>query len=101
MSRPSAQFRRDASGTLPIAGYAAIGDGRSVALCGADGGIDWWCVPKMDAPPLFDRLLDAGNGGFFSLCPRELQQVERRYRDGSNVLETTFITASGRARLTE
>ncbi|WP_407470728.1 glycoside hydrolase family 15 protein [Xanthomonas campestris] len=101
MSRPSAQFRRDASGTLPIAGYAAIGDGRSVALCGADGGIDWWCVPKMDAPPLFDRLLDAGTGGFFSLCPHDLQQVERRYRDGSNVLETTFITASGRARLTE
>lgn len=101
MSRPGAEFQRDATGTLPIAAYAAIGDGRSVALCGADGSIDWWCVPKMDSPPLFDRLLDAGEGGYFALTPQQLQQVQRRYRDGSNILETTFSTATGSARLTE
>ncbi|MBD4017746.1 glycoside hydrolase family 15 protein [Xanthomonas citri pv. citri] len=101
MSRTGADFQRDATGTLPIAAYAAIGDGRTVALCGADGSIDWWCVPKMDSPPLFDRLLDAGEGGYFTLTPQQLQHVQRRYRDGSNILETTFATATGSARLTE
>ncbi|WP_375272518.1 trehalase-like domain-containing protein, partial [Sphingomonas sp.] len=88
-------------GYLPLEQYGALGDGRSVALSGSDGSIDWWCVPNMDSAPLFDRLLDAENGGRFVLQPREPFTVERRYRDGSNVLDTVFTTASGRARLTE
>lgn len=91
--------RRD--GFLPLNAYSAIGDGRAVALCGADGSIDWWCVPNMDSPPLFDRLLRPDEGGCFSITPTEPFAVERRYRDGSNVHETVFITDRGRARLTE
>lgn len=45
-------------GVLPLDAYSALGDGRTVALSGADGSMDWWCVPNMDSPPLFDRLLD-------------------------------------------
>jgi GH15 family glucan-1,4-alpha-glucosidase len=56
-------------GYLPLACYGALGDGRSVVLSGSDGSIDWWCVPNMDSPPLFDRLLDAERGGRFSLVP--------------------------------
>jgi hypothetical protein len=52
--------RRDPEGYLPLEAYAALGDGRSVALTGWDGSIDWWCVPNMDSPPLFDRLLSPG-----------------------------------------
>nr|WP_238560151.1 glycoside hydrolase family 15 protein [Sphingomonas sp. Mn802worker] len=88
-------------GYLPLECYGALGDGRSVALSGSDGSIDWWCVPNMDSPPLFDRLLDAENGGRFVLQPNEPFTVERAYRVDSNVLETVFTTASGRARLTE
>ncbi|RZI97566.1 MAG: glycoside hydrolase family 15 protein, partial [Variovorax sp.] len=88
-------------GYLPLARYGALGDGRSVALSGADGSIDWWCVPNMDSPPFFDRLLDAEEGGRFILQPSEPFDVERRYLDDSNVLETVFTTRSGRARLTE
>lgn len=88
-------------GFLPLAQYGALGDGRSVALSGADGSIDWWCVPNMDSPPLFDRLLDAEEGGRFVLEPDQAFTVERRYRDASNVLETVFTTANGCARLTE
>ncbi|MBE7212494.1 MAG: glycoside hydrolase family 15 protein, partial [Gluconacetobacter diazotrophicus] len=88
-------------GHLPLRSYGALGDGRSVALSGADGSVDWWCVPEMDSPPLFDRLLDAERGGRFSLTPEEAFTAERRYRSNSNVLETVFSTASGRARVTE
>ncbi|WP_241645362.1 glycoside hydrolase family 15 protein [Rosenbergiella metrosideri] len=88
-------------GTVGLGNYAAIGEGRSVALIAPDGGIDWWCVPHMDSPALFDRILDNDIGGYFSLTPTEEYSVQRRYRENSNILETEFITASGRALLTE
>lgn len=92
---------RDADGYAPIHSYAAVGDGRSSALIAPDGSIDWWCAPCMDAPPLLDRLLDAPAGGRFVLQARNVQQVQRCYRDRSNVLETLVHTATGSARLTE
>lgn len=92
---------RDAEGYLPLARYGALGDGRAVVLSGADGSIDWWCVPNMDSPALFDRLLDGTLGGYFAITPTEPFTSEQRYRDDSNVLETVFTTASGRAKLTE
>lgn len=93
--------KRDAEGWLFLEAYAALGDGRSVALVGWDGSIDWWCVPQMDSPPLFDRLLAPDTGGCFSITPAEPFSVERLYRRDSNVLETLFITANGRARVVE
>lgn len=86
---------------LPLESYAALGDGRNVALVGLDGSIDWWCVPNMDSPPLFDRILAERSGGCFLLAPVEEFTAERRYRDNSNVLETVFTTQRGRARVTE
>ncbi|MCM2973351.1 glycoside hydrolase family 15 protein [Larsenimonas suaedae] len=88
-------------GYSPLENYAAIGEGRSVALVNMDGAIDWWCAPTMDRSPLFDRLLDAEHGGHFVLTPRGPYRAERRYRHNSNVLETTFITENGSARVTE
>ncbi len=99
MSTDGRRLRTD--GFLPLAQYGALGDGRSVALSGADGSIDWWCVPNMDSPPLFDRLLDEDQGGRFVLQPDKPFTVERRYLEDSNVLETVFATENGCARLTE
>ena len=64
-------------GYLPLCAYAALGDGRSVALSGADGSIDWWCVPNLDSPPMFDRLLAEDVGGSFAITPVEPFSVER------------------------
>lgn len=96
-----ADTSRDDEGHAPIAAYAVIGDGRSAALIAADGSIDWWCAPCMDAPPLFDRLLDAPAGGHFALTARGVTRVQRRYRACSNVLETRVHTRDGSALLTE
>jgi Glycosyl hydrolases family 15/Trehalase-like, N-terminal len=55
-------------GFVPIGGYGVIGDGRSLALVAADGAVDWWAAPTMDAPPVFAALLDPEAGGSFGLC---------------------------------
>ena len=60
--RPASDAGRS-DGYLPLEQYGVLGDGRSVALAGLDGSIDWWCVPNLDSPPLFNRLLDPEDRG--------------------------------------
>ena len=88
-------------GYLPIAAYAAIGDGRTVALVGLDGSIDWLCVPNLDSPSVFGAIVDHARGGAFALAPDEEFSATRRYLPGTNVLETTFETPTGRVRVTD
>jgi len=84
---------------VPIGDYAAIGCTRSVALISRGGSIDWLCWPRFESPSIFGRLLDVEKGGFFSIRPAIDHDARRTYLDGTNVIETTFTTASGTARL--
>jgi len=85
----------------PIADYALIGDTRSAALISRAGSIDWLAWPRFDAPSVFARLLDWNHGGFFSIAPSVPFRATRRYIDDTNVLETTFETDGGAAKLVD
>jgi GH15 family glucan-1,4-alpha-glucosidase len=79
---------------IPIQEYAAIGDGRTVALVERHGSIDWLCWPRFDSPSLFAALLDE-HGGCWRLAPAAPASVTRRYVADTNFLETRFETATG------
>jgi len=81
----------------PIAAYALIGDCHGSALVADDGRIDWCCLRRHDAPPIFCRLLDDARGGFWSLQPAGAFEATRRYSPDTNIHETTFETDAGRA----
>ena len=83
-----------------IGDYAAIGDGRSVALVGRDGSIDWLCWPRFDSPSLFGRILDP-SAGHWRIAPVAPSRTERHYIENTNVLQTRFDTGTGSLVLTD
>lgn len=100
-SRPGTFPDRDQDGFVDLRSYAAIGDGRTVALVAHDGSIDWYPTPDLDSRPAIARLLDARHGGSIELRPEADFTVERAYVEGTNVLTTVYTTAAGTVRVTD
>lgn len=87
--------------TPALESYAPIGDGRTVALVGLNGSVDWLPLPDLTSIPVFARLLDDETGGCLELAPVGEYRSERRYLPETNVLETTFTTDAGIVRVTD
>ena len=65
------------------------------------GSVDWACLTRFDRSSAFGRILDWEHGGHFAIAPVTPAEVERRYRGDSLVLETTFATDAGEARVVD
>ena len=82
--------------------YGLIGDMSSAALVGTDGSVDWCCLPRFDSPSVFAAILDQDIGGRFRIRPSGAYTgVHQAYMHDTNVLETTFTTATGVVTLTD
>ena len=90
---------RTAGGYRPIRDYAIVGDCQGAALVARDGGVDWCCLRRFDAEPVFCRMLDADEGGFLDLRPEGPFRATREYQADTNILRTTFETSDGRVAL--
>jgi len=84
-----------------ISEYGVIGDMHSAALVGSDGSIDWLCFPRFDSPSVFAAILDDEKGGRFRINPVGDYRCDQSYLPHSNILVTTFETASGVATITD
>jgi len=82
-----------------IEDYALVGDLQTAALVGRDGSIDWLCFPRFDSGACFAALLGDESNGRWLLAPPDGGTPARRYLDETLVLETTWETKTGVARV--
>ncbi len=91
----------EAEPPMPIADYAALGDRQTVALVSRTGSVDWLCLPGFDSPACFAALLGTPENGRWLLTVQDATEVTRRYLGDSFVMETTYVTPTGRAVVVE
>lgn len=84
----------------PIEHLGLLSDCRTAALIDREGTVQWMCLPYIDSPSVFGRLLD-DDAGHVTLAPTGAHTTERAYRDATLVLETTFRTDTGTVVVTD
>ena len=86
----------------PLESYAIVGDTETVALVCATGAIDWLCMPRFDSPASFAALLGDDSNGHWSIRPTaDVTSTDRRYREGTLILETDMTTDAGTVRIVD
>ncbi|MFQ5827195.1 MAG: glycoside hydrolase family 15 protein [Dehalococcoidia bacterium] len=58
-------------------------------------------MPRFDSPSIFAAILDDEKGGRFQIKPQAPFQSHQAYLPNTNILQTTFQTAGGRATVTD
>lgn len=88
--------------SVPIEDYAIIGNCQSIALVSRDASIDWMGLPRFDSEACFAALLGTQKNGRWRIAPiHGAAEIHRRYQRGTLVLETEFVTATGRVVITD
>ncbi len=87
--------------SLPLEDYALLSDLHTGPLVSRDGSIDWFCLPRFDSAAVFSALLGGPDDGRWRLFIADGQVVDRRYVDDTFVLETTWRSPTGVARVTD
>ena len=82
-----------------IEDYALLGDLQTAALVERGGSIDWLCFPRFDSGACFAALLGGPDNGRWLLAPTDGGTTARRYLHDTLVLETTWETETGTARV--
>jgi len=82
-----------------ISDYAVIGDTATAAVISRTGSMDWLCLPRFDSSACFAALLGTAEHGHWVLTVNDAVHTERRYVGSSFVLETTYTTPTGTARV--
>lgn len=79
-----------------------IGDTRTAALV-ACGSVDWLCLPRFDAEPVFGRLVGGDGAGRFSVAPEHpaSEPPSTRYRPDSAVIETSWRVEGAQLEVTD
>ena len=90
------------SASSRIEDYALIGDCHSAALVSRTGSIDWLCWPRFDSGAVFAALLGRPEHGRWLIAPDDPRpRIQRRYRDGTLILETDYETQDGAVTLVD
>ena len=90
-----------------IEDYAIVGDMHSAALVGADGSVDWLCLPRFDSEACFAALLGNTDHGHWRIAPTDQLEgvgratASRRYAGDTLILQTRWKTATGVAEVTD
>jgi len=78
-------------GEAPIHHHSLLSDQRTAALISPGGRICWYCVPRIDSPPIFAQLLGGPVAGYFDVRPlRPGGTPLQRYVGDTMMLETVW-----------
>jgi GH15 family glucan-1,4-alpha-glucosidase len=82
--------------------YGIIGDLHTAALVGANGSIDWLCLPRFDSDACFAALVGTKDNGHWRIAPAgRVRRSKRQYRPNTLILETEFETEGGSVRVVD
>ncbi|KQM93923.1 glucoamylase [Sphingomonas sp. Leaf22] len=85
-----------------IGDHGIVGDLETAALVARDATIDYLCWPSLDSPTIFAELLDAEDGGSFTLVPMlDRPQHLQLYVPDTNVLLTRWMAEDGSAEVSD
>jgi hypothetical protein len=71
---PDASVRRDEIMNLNL---GVIGNCQIAALIDSGGRIVWACLPRLDGDPIFSRLIDETDRGYFAIELQDLVAVRQ------------------------